>query len=363
VILYAVIGGLNCLVGLLGTVLFRSSNRFSIFITAVCLLFLVSRMSRIVGRWNRLASYALAAGVTALGLLDQLPPHKPNEAETASKKLENDRAFGRALRERLPRGAMIFQLPIMDFPEADPVRGCDVYDHLRPYLWTETLRFSFGSVKGRPREEWQEQVGRLPPAQLVKELERYGFAGLYLNRKAYEDRAEGMLAELAKCGKARVIEDDARELVCVVLDPSPHPAWPHSDDAALIVTRGEWTAGVFNLPDLGMQMGLWACSRKSSLYFVNDRPQGCNFHLTGVMGVNSARRVDIRFQGQTIWSHQFARNETQALDLRVSAQPGRNYLYLESDREPEPPPGQALTMRVALGVVNLRIVKDPPSQP
>jgi hypothetical protein len=363
VVLYASIGGLNGLVGLFGMMLFRSSNRFSIFIAAVCLLFLVSRMSRVVRNWNRFASYALAAGVGAIGLLDQLPLTNPSTAATASKQLGIDRAYARALEERLPRGAMIFQLPIMEFPEADAVRGCDVYDHLRPYLWTKTLHVSFGSVKGRTREAWQEQVTRLPLDQTVEELERYGFAGIYLNRKAWKDHGELMLKELAKCGKSQLIEDEGHDQVCVVLNPSPKPAWPHSDDAAQIVYASNWSAGRFELSGLGSFLGFRACGRDSSLYFINDRPQVCAFHLTGTVVSASARRVDIQFQGETIWSQQLEANDGRTLDLHLNAQPGRNYLYFRSDRKPEPRPSEPQGIRVAQGIVNLQIVRDPPTGP
>ena len=103
VILYAAIGGGNCLLGLFGLQYFRGSNRYSIWISAICLLFLVSRMSRIVRRWNKAASYALAMGVAALGLLDQLPlPPSKAETQALAKQVENDRAFCRKLEEKLP---------------------------------------------------------------------------------------------------------------------------------------------------------------------------------------------------------------------------------------------------------------------
>ena len=359
VVLYSAIGGVNCFLGLrFGLMSFRGSNRYSIFILAIALFFLVSRMSHLVRRWNRLASYALAVSVAALGLLDQLPPQNLNEVETALKQLESDRAFGRALEERLPPEAMIFQYPVMGFPESDPVRGCDVYDHLRPYLWTKALRFSFGSVKGRPREDWQGQVGQLPLDQAVKELERYGFAGFFINRKAYEDHAEDALKQLAKLGRTQLIEDEGHDLVCVGLNPSPDPAWPHSDDAAQIVYKGGWER--FELGPDGL---IHPASGNSSLYFVNEHPQSCYFRLTGVVWAKSARGVTIQFQGKTLWRDHLEAGQQQPVDLRLSARPGRNYLYFESDRKPEPPPGRPQGIRVVQGIPDLQIVRDPPPRP
>ena len=134
---------------------------------------------------------------------------------------------------------MIFQVPVMNFIDADPINDCQPYEHVRPYLWTKTLRFSFGSVQGRPREAWQTLVMNLPIEQMVPQLEQFGFGAIYFNRKAYKDHAEAAIKDLARLGKTQLIEDDAHELVCVQLTPSPHPALPHSDDVAQIVfTRG-----------------------------------------------------------------------------------------------------------------------------
>ena len=365
VILYSIIGGTNCFLGLFGMMYFRGGNRYSIFISAIVLFFLVSRMSRLVRRWNRPASYALAAVVAGIGLLDQLPPPSTENTQTWARAVQNDQQFGRVLEEKLPPGAMIFQLPLMNFIDANPIRECTPYQHVRPYLWTKHLRFSFGSVQGRTREDWQAQVVRLPLAQTVKELERYGFAGLYFNRTAYEDRGEGMLKELAKCGKSQLIEDEARDLVCVVLNPSPQPAWPHSDDAAQIVFTGNWEIGQFTLPAQGItnELGHWASSSKSSLYFMNESPEGRDFHLAGLLMTETARRVDVEFQGRVIWSGQFEADQVAPLDLRLYARPGRNFLYFKSDNKPEPQHGKPQGIRVTHAIVGLQIVKDPPSQP
>ena len=345
---------MNCFLGLFfGLLYFRGSNRFSIFITALCLLFLVSRISRLTRHWNRLASYALAVFVAAIGLLDQLPLPNRSEAKTALKVMENDRAFAQALEKRLPRGAMLFQTPLMGFPESAPQLGCDVYDHLRPYLWTKTLRFSFGSVKGRTREDWQKEVTSLPLDQAVKELERYGFAGLYINRMGYEDHAEGAIKELAKCGRSELIEDEAHDLVCVVLNPSLHPAWPHSDDAAQIVYKRGWA-----LDEVGGDGShTWVAGGNSSLYFVNDQPQGRYFRLTAMIGTMSARRVAMQLDGKTLWSELFDATQGRQVDLRLYARPGRNYLHFTTEREPEPLPGDPYSLRQAERVINLQIVK------
>jgi hypothetical protein len=363
VFLYSSIGGLNCFLGLVfGIMYFRGSNRYSIFILAIALFFLVSRMSRLVRSWNRAASYALAAGVTAIGLLDQLPPRQPAAVQTLAKEMQNDQAFCRKLEEKLPPGAMIFQMPIMNFIDGDPIEKMMSYEHVRPYLWSKQLRFSFGSVQGRPREDWQRDVAKMPLEQGVKELERYGFAGIYFNRKGCQDGAEQCLGELAACGRNLRIEDEAGEQVCVLLNPSPNPAWPHSDDAALVAFQGNWSLRKFDLQDVGEQTGVLVRSSPASLYFVNDRPESCNFRMTGVLATTTPRRLEIQFKGKCIWSEQVT-SAGKPVDVRVLARRGRNYLYFTSDRPPEPPAEQPSAPRISFVAIALRIVKDPPTAP
>jgi hypothetical protein len=120
---------------------------------------------------------------------------------------------------------MIFQAPVMDFPES-PVQGVGAYDHLRLYLSTDTLRFSFGSDKGRAREAWQREIPRLAPAAAMARLESYGFAALYVNRHGFPDQGAGLAQTLAAAGYAERLDDDTGDLYCVVLRPAQFPLLP-----------------------------------------------------------------------------------------------------------------------------------------
>ncbi|MGO8675324.1 MAG: hypothetical protein ACLQVX_05590 [Limisphaerales bacterium] len=219
---YSVIGGGNCLVALLGLPYWRAGNRFSIWILAVCLLFLVSRLSRLSRRWNITSVCGVAAVVSGLAIWDQfgLPP-SDGPAEMA-RRVRSDRHFAQALDARLP-GGMVFQLPVMNFIDACPVFDCKPYDLTRPYLWTRTVRFSHGVILGRPEDQWRSQVWRENPSnvpQAVAELERRGFSAICFNRGAFLDHAESAVNALAACGRSEQIEDDLHEQVCVLLKPA-----------------------------------------------------------------------------------------------------------------------------------------------
>jgi len=66
--------------------------------------------------------------------------------------VQNDVDFCTSMEKSLAPHAMVFQLPVMRFPEGGPVHAATEYEMLRPFFFTKTLRFSFGSNQGRPRK-------------------------------------------------------------------------------------------------------------------------------------------------------------------------------------------------------------------
>lgn len=225
---YATVGGVtNVLALLAGFQIFRATNRVAVFIAALVLIFLVVRLSRLTARWPRWSRIAVALGVAGAGMLDQIPRESSPEvrAEIASR-VDSDRKLGRAMEAALPAGAMVFQLPVLGFPEVQAPGGLGNYELFRPFLVTETLRFSYGAAKFRSRSRWQRDLENVPAATLVRRLEAYGFAALYLNRKGYEDRAERLLRDLAALGYRRKIESALGHQVVVLLNPAATPVRP-----------------------------------------------------------------------------------------------------------------------------------------
>jgi phosphoglycerol transferase len=225
IFLYAEVGGINGILGTLGFQLFRATTRYSIFILCLVLMDAVRRLSP----WeNRNKPWAALAAVLAVGLAlwDQTPPlASAQDIAATAQAVASDRHFAEQLESRLPAQAMIFQIPMMDFPES-PVPGIGSYDHFRLYLYAHALRFSFGSDKGRPREEWQHGLEGLPLGEVVSRLESYGFAALYVNRNGFTDRGDGLIKALNQLGITEMIESDRHDLVCLILKPSPQPILP-----------------------------------------------------------------------------------------------------------------------------------------
>jgi hypothetical protein len=224
VVLFSIVGGLNVIPRLFGLLWLRATNRYSVWILVLVLLFFVTRCSRLCSRrW----SVALAFAVTALAIADQVPTSRDRkETRRTQLEVETDRLFARGLDEQLPRGAMLFMLPVTDFPEGRPVGGAMEYDHLRPYLFSEHLRFSFGSDRGRPREGWQKRMEQLEPPAMAAELERFGFTGIVLNRKAYPHSGVDLISWLEASGRVLSLTDMANRFALIRLRPIAAPELP-----------------------------------------------------------------------------------------------------------------------------------------
>ena len=226
ILAYSAVGGLNCLAGLLGATLFRSSTRYCIFILPILLLFAIKRMSK--KSMFPGATMINAGFCVLLALWDQTPPIAEANANLAeiSRLVESDREFTQQIEARLPKAAMIFQVPIMEFPES-PAPGMPSYDHFRPFLHSKDLRFSFGGVKGRSWLQWQQEVAQLGSLQeVISRIESYGFAAVYGNRRGLEDKGDGILKSMRELGYTEVIESKGGDLFCVLIHPAAHPILP-----------------------------------------------------------------------------------------------------------------------------------------
>ena len=169
IVLFSAIGGVNSILAFYFDLnIFRASNRYSIFLLALALLFLVARLSRLTRQWRPAMRLGFAGLVAAFGLWDQLPVRTSKEAgQLVTERVGADRRLGEQLESRLGSGAMVFQLPILDFPEGRPQLSVNEYDHFRPYLATRTLRFSYGETKDRARGAWQHDCSSMAPAELM----------------------------------------------------------------------------------------------------------------------------------------------------------------------------------------------------
>lgn len=199
-LVFSMAGGLNYLLGALGFLLLRATSRSSILIACITLYFLCEEVP---SKINRGLKYVLAILLAGVGIWDQIPRYPAWEQDIRKRAwsdYQSDAQFFPWVESRLKPGAMVFELPVKDYPEMGPIRDMGDYEHFRPVLHTKQLRVTYGTVKGRGDTDWQKTVASKDPMQMTTDLERYGFSALLINRKAYEDQGESLKNEFERGG-------------------------------------------------------------------------------------------------------------------------------------------------------------------
>ncbi len=348
VIVFSVVGGINGLAGLWGIWLFRASNRYSIVILAILLLFLAKWLSEVTNNWPRWAALALTILIIAVGVYDQVPPRHPEREKAAQTLFRDDRRLVAKMEEALPRRPDIFQVPVFPFPEGSleqPVPGTmDDYEQFRPYIHSHETRFSYGGTKGRYESRWQKEAEEMGPDALVKLLERYGFDAILLNREGYDDRGTAMLSELRSAGARKVIAS-SNDFVCLELNPARRPMLPP--------VFGE---GWFNM-ETNARGNRRLCSGEGILTLYNFGTSSKVVRLLFGLEAFRRQRLEISTIGETVYETEISPGESRkTIDVAVELKPGRNEIRFASDR-----PGELLgngdLRKLAFGLLNFRVAE------
>jgi hypothetical protein len=214
--------------GSFGFLLLRAANRSSIILACMALYFLCEYGPARIGKGWKIF---LATLLVALGVWDQLPKYPKWEEDVRQRAwndFERDRGFFAELESTLPKGAMVFEFPVKDYPEMGPIREMGDYEHFRPILHSTDLRVSYGTIKGRGDTVWQKALASISPEEIRATLEGHGFAAILINRKAYEDSGTGLLTELETAGAKPLMEN--QDFFVLKIQPSPNPVLPEIPD-------------------------------------------------------------------------------------------------------------------------------------
>jgi phosphoglycerol transferase len=340
VLLYSLAGGINLLLGTFGLILFRVTSRYSILILAIVLLFVGREISR---KCPDKMVVLMALGIAAIGLWDQLPPKvSASQIQQIADFVQHDRNFAIELESQLPQNSMIFQLPVAAFPEIPPIHQMADYEHLRPYLFTRALHYSYGTNKGRGDADWQIALSKLSPTEMAAKLEAYGFGAIMINRKGYEDRGAWLINEFVNT--KRLVVADNGELVAIRLTPAKVPILPELP----VLYGAGWSV------DEGTHR--WAVSSRAEVTLFNNSKQPRSVIIDFTLMTLKPRNVKIGLNGKTL----------EYLSLGISGSvphfksgpviltPGQNILFIETDVPPELP-GTGDPRKLSFGITNFEI--------
>jgi len=241
IITYTSVGGIHAIVSLiLNFYDIRGTNRYSVAIATIGLLYFVFLTNRLMKNWSLRAKTLCLVLLAPVAILDQsFKTYRFNSRHDFSikERVSADRELVSNLEHKLEANAMLYILPVLDFPEPSdhtPHRFFSLYDPMRPFLYSSKLRYSYGSNKGRQAADWQLDVQKLPAGEMAAVLESYGFSGILLNREVYEDRGEQLLTAFAEAGWPLEFEQGIdNEWVFIRLTPASEPILPTATPYAI----------------------------------------------------------------------------------------------------------------------------------
>jgi phosphoglycerol transferase len=212
-ILLATAGGLGSAVSLLIWPRVHAYALVTPFLAFFALVAAACWLDQLTARLRR--PQILWVVVLILGLLDQSVAVKPLNKRLAVRRTEHRqlRAFVGGLEQRLPPGAMIFQLPLKPYPFDRRQFLMGPYDHFRPYLLSDQLRWSYPALTAAQVRDEAERVAG-DPAELPARLAREGFAAIFVDRYGYRDNGAAVVeALLAAPGRPSVLDETQRYVV------------------------------------------------------------------------------------------------------------------------------------------------------
>ena len=109
--------------------------------------------------------------------------------------------------ESLSKGAMVYQLPYLDFPEVSSTYD---YKHFIGYLFTDTLKWSYGGVKGRNVKAGELNIDQGMSYRFLAAIKDAGFEAVYIDLDGYEDGGNQALLFYNQLGVKPLISDDGK---------------------------------------------------------------------------------------------------------------------------------------------------------
>ena len=208
------VGGGATVLGVFGLTYLRAWGRISVVVAFCALAAVGIGLDRVRSRLR--GSYALfvMALVVTIGVLDTNPGFPFAPYDHIASAWASEKAFVHRVEDLLGEDAEIFQLPIVPFPENPSVYRMSDYDHLRAYLHSDTLGWSYGGVKGRA-SDWQQRLAGLSAGELAEAVAGVGFDGLWLDRFGYGSE----LAEIETLLGLPALESDDGRLAVYDLRP------------------------------------------------------------------------------------------------------------------------------------------------
>jgi len=183
IFVFAVSGGFIYLLSSFGFNYVRATNRFSIIIIMLLLLYIGLKFNE--RNFNTINKFLIFILIIPLLIYDQVPSKIFNDSYKINfyNKIDEDIHAAKYLEKNLPKNSNVFMFPVQDYPENPSLFDMNDYENFRLYIHSENLNYSYGTHKGRNDNRWQKNIDLRYIEKSKKFLSNSQFDAFVINKK------------------------------------------------------------------------------------------------------------------------------------------------------------------------------------
>jgi len=197
-LLYATMGGFGTIVSFAVTAELRGVNRCSIYIACLSLALLSMVTSKLQDKiLMSKHNFAFVISLLLTGvfvLYTELPVYAVDVVSGNVQQDQELKAFFSEVENKMPENAMIYELPFMEFPESASIEKMGEYEPMLGYIYTNTLQWSYGGIKGRNNDAQNLYVDNGMSISFVNNIIKAGFKGVYIDTSGYSDGGNAIIS-------------------------------------------------------------------------------------------------------------------------------------------------------------------------
>ncbi len=181
-----------------------------------------SRFGKRIGKWwtktTRIRVILLSLILVPLlfvAIYDLVPMHAFYSYSSVRETAKENQTFFTSVETSLGADTLVYVLP--DIPLSIPEDGATTNANtpLTPYLYTQSLRFSAGSILGSKAQIWNQEIAAMAPNEVVTALREQNYGAVYFDLSGDKDgslRAQ-MNAIVTAAGSTPIISKDGQQWV------------------------------------------------------------------------------------------------------------------------------------------------------
>jgi phosphoglycerol transferase len=173
-ILFYIAGGLGFILAAINPQI-RAWNRLSFHISFLAMLLVGIMVSRLIDqskkRFNRqhhLVTGCVAAILAIVLALDSFPKGLNLDVTGYKNETNELKSWVSSVETQTGGKCPVLQLPFVSYPEMPPTLQMNIYEHFLPYLFSQDLKFTFGSMKKSKLSNWQNNLPNKIDSKLMR---------------------------------------------------------------------------------------------------------------------------------------------------------------------------------------------------